>query len=46
MNEMYDQLARYGNGDMGVLANGNAAGAVSDGFGEARDLVFRALPSK
>ncbi|MFW6208223.1 MAG: hypothetical protein ACOC7X_05905 [Spirochaetota bacterium] len=26
LNEMYDQLARYGHGDIGVLGNGNAAG--------------------
>src|SRR6056297_3837217 len=26
LNEMYDQLARYGNGDIAVLGDGNAAG--------------------
>ncbi|MCF7949239.1 MAG: hypothetical protein K9M94_11690 [Spirochaetia bacterium] len=26
LNEMYDQLARYGNGDIAVLGGGNAAG--------------------
>ncbi|MFO7730975.1 MAG: hypothetical protein R6V86_09440 [Spirochaetia bacterium] len=38
LNEMYDQLARYGHGDIGVLGNGNAAGF--EGLSEA-GLGFR-----